>query len=371
MHKLSILLVLWPAFAFSTTNLTSELNKIKLPTNFKIEVFTSEVPEARAMAVTHAGNLVVGTRQDGDVYVVVRDHLKPLKVVKILSKLDQPLGVAILDKDLYVSSTNKILRIKDIDRNLENPKSEVIYDKFPTSSHHGGRYIAFGPDKKLYVGVGAPCNVCEPEKNQATATIMRMDPNGKNVETFASGVRNTVGFDWHPQTKDLWFTDNGRDMMGDDIPDDELNFASKSGQHFGFPYCHAGNVIDPEFGSGHNCKDYVKPAGKLGGHVAALGMRFYTGSMFPANFKNQIFVAEHGSWNRGKKSGYRVMQLNLEGNKVISETVFAEGWLQGDSVWGRPADVLVDTDGALLISDDKAGAIYRVSYQAKDSKRAD
>jgi glucose/arabinose dehydrogenase len=245
---------------------------------------------------------------------------------------------------------------------MQNAPFTVIKDDFPTDRSHGWKFIAFGPDNKLYVPVGAPCNICLRD-NEIYASITRMDPDGSNHEVFAHGIRNTVGFDWHPETNELWFTDNGRDMMGDDIPPDELNRAPQKGIHFGYPFFHGNSIPDPEFGEGKNADDYVMPVQELGPHVAALGMRFYTGNMFPAEYRNQIFIAEHGSWNRSEKIGYRVMLVKLNGNNAVSYEPFAEGWLRGESVSGRPVDVLVMPDGALLLSDDYAGVIYRITYE--------
>ncbi|HYN21803.1 MAG TPA: PQQ-dependent sugar dehydrogenase, partial [Thermoanaerobaculia bacterium] len=230
--------------------------------------------------------------------------------------------------------------------------------------HHGWQFIRFGPDGLLYVPVGAPCNICE-SKDPVYAAIHRMKPDGTGLELFASGVRNTVGFDWHPETKELWFTDNGRDWMGDDAPPDELNHAPRAGLHFGYPYCHGNGIPDPEFGRRRPCAQSVSPAAVLGPHVAALGMRFYTGAMFPAEYKNRIFIAEHGSWNRSKPIGYRVMTARVENGRAADYKVFAEGWLDGRNAWGRPVDVQVMPDGALLVSDDEGGVIYRVSYGAE------
>jgi glucose/arabinose dehydrogenase len=238
-----------------------------------------------------------------------------------------------------------------------------VYDKFPTDRHHGWKFIRFGPDGMLYVPVGAPCNICLREEDPRYASITRMRPDGSGLEVFAHGVRNTVGFDWHPETKELWFTDNGRDWMGDDLPPDELNRAPQQGLHFGYPFFHGSSIPDPEFSKGRNAADYIEPVQNLGPHVAALGMRFYTGKMFPSEYHHQIFIAEHGSWNRSQKIGYRVMLVRLDGNHATSYEVFAEGWLEGDAVWGRPVDVEVLPDGSLLISDDHAGAIYRITYR--------
>ncbi|MFI4925115.1 MAG: PQQ-dependent sugar dehydrogenase, partial [Vicinamibacteria bacterium] len=277
--------------------------------------------------------------------------------------LREPAGVAFRDGALYVSAVSRILRLDDIERRLDNPPSPVLVsDRFPDDGHHGRKFIAFGPDGKLYVPVGAPCNVCEPDFERY-ANIGRMNPDGSGFEVVARGVRNTVGFDWHPRTRELWFTDNGRDMLGDDQPPDELNRLARSGQNFGYPYCHGGTIPDPGFGARHACSEFVAPAQNLGPHVASLGMRFYTGTQFPAEYRNQVFIAEHGSWNRSRRIGYRVTLVRLdEQGRAVKYEPFAEGWLQGESAWGRPADVAVAPDGSLLVSDDAAGAIYRIRY---------
>jgi glucose/arabinose dehydrogenase len=273
-----------------------------------------------------------------------------------------PVGVAYRDGALYVSAVSRIVRFDDIDRRLDDaPAPKVVRDSFPTETHHGWKYIAFGPDGYLYVPVGAPCNICDPDSNRY-ANIMRMKADGSDLSVFARGIRNTVGFAWHPQTHELWFTDNGRDMLGDDVPPDELDHAPKAGMHFGYPYCHAGTIADPEFGKSHACSEFTPPAQNLGPHVAALGMKFYTGTHFPARYRNQIIIAEHGSWNRSRKIGYRLSLVTLDGGKATSYEPFVEGWLQGQREWGRPVDVLVAPDGSLLVSDDLAGAIYRIRY---------
>lgn len=274
-----------------------------------------------------------------------------------------PAGVAFRDGALYVSAVDRIVRLDDIENRLANPPAPVVIsNRFPTETHHGWKFIAFGPDGKLYVPVGAPCNICEPDPDRY-ANIMRMNRDGSELEVYARGVRNTVGFDWDPRNGELWFTDNGRDMLGDDSPPDELNHATKAGQHFGYPYCHGGTIADPEFGRKHACAEFTAPAQNLGPHVASLGMRFYTGTQFPLAYRNQIFIAEHGSWNRSSKIGYRLTLVRMEHGKAVAYEPFATGWLQGQQAWGRPADVLVATDGALLVSDDTAGAIYRISYR--------
>jgi glucose/arabinose dehydrogenase len=341
------------------------LDTIKLPPGFRIDVFASEVKGARSLARGDNGTIFVGTMSAGKVYALVdadNDH-RADRVVTLASGLTMPNGVAFRDGALYVAEVSRVRRFDRIEETLDAPKGVVISDQYPSDKHHGWKFIAFGPDGWLYVPVGAPCNVCDrSDRDRRYASITRMRPDGTGVEVYAEGVRNTVGFDWHPDTKALWFTDNGRDMMGDDLPPDELNTAAKPGLHFGFPYCHGGTIPDPEFGEGRPCSGFTPPARQLGPHVAAIGMRFYTGSMFPAEYRNQIFIAEHGSWNRSRKIGYRITLVRLEGGKAVSYEPFAEGWLQGQDDWGRPVDLLVMPDGALLVSDDKADAIYRVSY---------
>lgn len=353
------LLVSAEVFAASDLPLT----KIQLPPGFKIELL-ARVPNARAMAVSPKGTLFVGSRQGGNVYAVIRKNLKVQEVVVLSRGQKQPAGVAFADGDLYFSSIDKIWRLPGVEKNLKKPPRPVLVsDKFPSETHHGWKYIGFGPDGKLYVPVGAPCNVCA--RDARYANIMRMNKDGSDLEVFAFGIRNTVGFAWQPKTHELWFTENGRDLLGDDVPPDELNRAPRAGMDFGFPFCHGGTILDPEFGQGKNCANYTAPVQLLAPHGASLGMTFYTGKMFPAEYRDQIFIAEHGSWNRSKKSGYRISLVKLNGDKAVSYTPFAQGWLENESNWGRPVDVLVDLDGALLISDDDAGAIYRVSYSAK------
>jgi glucose/arabinose dehydrogenase len=343
------------------------LGQIKLPSGFSIAVFSDKVRGARSLALSPTGIVYVGTMGTGNVYAVVdkdRDG-RADEVHTIASGLRSPNGVAWKDGALYVAEISRILRFDGIDDRLANPpKPAVVFDGYPGDAHHGWKFIRFGPDGKLYVPVGAPCNICEPPR-PIYATITRLPLKGGEPETpeiIARGIRNTVGFDWHPQTHELWFTDNGRDMMGDDVPPDELNRAPREGLHFGYPYCHGVRIADPEFGKQHACSEFVPPARELGPHVAAIGMRFYTGTMFPAAYRNQIFIAEHGSWNRSQPIGYRVMLVRLQGDKAVSYEPFAEGWLQRGEAWGRPVDVQVMPDGALLVSDDRAGAIYRITY---------
>jgi glucose/arabinose dehydrogenase len=341
------------------------VNRINLPPGFHIEVLSDAVPSARAMALSPKGVLYIGSL-DGHVYALELQNGRVTARHVIASGLESPAGVAWRDGSLYVSAISKILRFDAIDSHLTDPpKPAVVVDTLPAETHHGWKFIAFGPDGKLYVPQGAPCNVCLKNRDKF-GMIGRMDPDGSHDELVARGIRNSVGFAWHPLTHELWFTDNGRDEMGDDVPSDKLNRSPRAGMDFGFPYCHGGDTPDPEFGKDHPCSAFTPPVVKLGAHVAALGMRFYTGSMFPPAYQNNIFIAEHGSWNRSKKVGYRVVRVitDPDGGNAHQE-VFAEGWLQpGENVWGRPADVLPLPDGSLLISDDYAGAIYRVTYSA-------
>lgn len=340
-----------------------QLERIRLPTGFSIDLY-ARVPNARSMTLSADGVLYVGTRRGGRVYAVVDDDgdQRGDRVLTVDSGLNTPNGVAWRDGDLYVAEINRILRYDGIDARVEDPPDPVVVrDDYPREGHHGWKFIRFGPDGLLYVPVGAPCNICLPE-NPLFASITRMATDGSSREVFASGVRNSVGFDWHPESGDLWFTDNGRDHLGDDLPADELNRAPRAGLHFGYPFCHQGDLPDPEFGSRRRCQEFTPPALKMGAHVAGLGMRFYTGTMFPAQYRHDIFVAQHGSWNRSSKVGYRVLRVRVDGDRVVGSEPFAEGWLQGERAWGRPVDVLVMPDGALLVSDDAAGAVYRISY---------
>ena len=346
-----------------------QLSKLKLPEGFSISFFATDVNNALSLALGDNGTVFVGNRKGKNVYALVDadgDGVAEKKYT-VANDMNAPNGVAFHDGALYIAEIDKVYRIDNIESTLENPaKPVLINDSFPSEEHHGWKYIAFGPDGKLYVPVGAPCNICnDSEKDKRFASITRMNADGSGLEVYAHGIRNSVGFAWHPQTKELWFTDNGRDELGDDMPADELNIASQKDEHFGYPYCHAGVIPDPEFGNGKNCGDYKAPASTLTPHGAALGMKFNTGSMFPEQYKNQIFIAEHGSWNRSKPIGYRIMVATIDGNAVTGYKPFIEGWLTNGEAWGRPVDVLFLKDGSMLISDDHANAVYRVTYQAK------
>jgi len=364
-----IVLVLFSMILFFVTNRIDAgslpLDTITLPPGFIITVYADNVPNARGMTLGRNGTVFVGTRVKGDVYAVVdrNGDQRADEVFTITSGLNMPVGVAYRNGSLFVSAVDRIVRFDEIEQRLTNPPQPVtVMVGFPKETHHGWKFIAFGPDGKLYVPVGAPCNICEPDPDRY-ALIARLNPDGSGYEIVARGVRNSVGFDWDPRSQDLWFTDNGRDLLGDNQPPDELNHAPKPGLHFGYPYCHGGTIPDPEYGRKHACHEFMAPAVALGPHVASLGMRFYTGAMFPPDYRNQIFIAEHGSWNRSEKIGYRITLVSRNERGDLRYSVFAQGWLQGQKAWGRPVDLLVMPDGALLVSDDSAGVIYRISYK--------
>ena len=339
------------------------LSQIRLPPGFEISVF-AKVPNARQMALGKQ-TLFVGSMGAGKVYAVPLQGMKAGPPRVIAENLKMPVGVAFHQGHLYVSAVSRILRFRNIEAQLARPpRAEIVTAQYPTENAHGWKFIAFGPDNKLYVPVGAPCNICEPNPDRY-ANITRLDVSTGKSEVVARGVRNSVGFDWHPRSGELWFTDNGRDWLGEDAPPDELNRVDQPGRHFGYPYCHGGTIVDPEFGAGRSCKEFTPPALNLGAHVAALGMRFYSGKQFPDSYQNAIFIAEHGSWNRKQKTGYRIGVVHLQHQRAVSYAVFASGWVQDDVAWGRPADVLVMPDGSLLISDDLAGVIYRITYRGK------
>jgi glucose/arabinose dehydrogenase len=343
--------------------------QLKLPKGFKIEVYASGIANARSLRLGDRGTVFVSNRQLDKVYAITdRNGKREVKV--IASGLDRPNGLAFHNGALYIAEGTKISKLEKIEDNLDNPPQlVVIYDDLPNHQSHGWKFIGIGPDRKLYINVGAPCNICiPPEEN---GQIRRINLDGSGAEAFARGVRNSVGFDWHPVTKELYFTDNGRDWLSEDLPEDELNRVTKLGQHFGFPYCHQGNFTDREVGWGHSCDEYVKPVALLGPHSAALGMRFYTGRMFPAEYRNAIFIARHGSWNKTKKIGGDVMVAKLNPNGTVKSTEpFLTGFLQNNAYIGRPVDVQVMKDGSLLVSDDYAGAVYRVTYTPESvSKR--
>ncbi len=317
------------------------------------------------MTVGSQGVVFVGTRRAGRVYALVdrNGDFKAEQAIVLAQGLNNPNGVAFKNGHLYVAEVHRIIRFDNIaDNLLVGAAHAVVNDNFHSDRHHGWKFIRFSPDGRLYVPVGAPCNVCK-ENDRRFATIMRMNADGSDLEVFAEGVRNSVGFDWHPKTGELWFTDNGRDWLGDDFPPDELNHAPIAGRHFGFPYFHGNHVPDPVFGDQAPEQKFHPPAQKLAPHAAALGMRFYTGSMFPPQYRGQIFIAEHGSWNRSQPIGYRITRVRLENGRPASYEIFASGWLTDDGAVGRPVDLEILADGSMLVSDDHAGRIYRIDYR--------
>jgi glucose/arabinose dehydrogenase len=341
-----------------------QLQDIELPEGFIITTYADDVKNARAMCWGEKGTLFVGSRSAGIVHALQdtdNDGRADEKHV-VATGLNMPAGVAFKDGELYISSLDRIVRLKAIEDHLTDPPApEVVVKDYPDETHHGWKFIAFGPDGKLYIPVGAPCNVCEREE-AIFSTITRVNIDGSGREIIAKGVRNTVGFDWHPGTGELWFTDNGRDWMGDDVPPCELNRLTTPGQHFGFPYCHGRNIPDPEHKSDLTCDKYVRPELEMQAHTAPLGMRFYTGKSFPQRYHNAIFIAQHGSWNRTTPVGYQVIVAFIGEDGAVTSEVFAKGWLKSSRATGRPVDVLVAPDGSLLVSDDSADKIYKISY---------
>src|SRR6266705_2908538 len=337
------------------------VDKLKLPKGFKIEVYASGIPNARSLRLGDKGTVFVSNRILDKIYAIVEKNGK--RETKIIaSGLDRPNGLAFHKGALYIAEGTRISKLENIEDNLDNPpKPVVIYSDFLNHQSHSWKFMALGPDNKLYVNVGSPCNICIPP--ETNAQIRRINLDGSGADVVARGVRNSVGFDWHPVTKEFYFTDNGRDWLSEDLPEDELNRVTKIGQHFGFPYCHQGTFTDRDMGWGRSCDEFEKPVALLGPHAAALGMRFYTGSMFPPEYRNAIFIARHGSWNKTKKIGGDIVvaKLNKDGT-VKSIEPFLTGFLQNNDYIGRPVDVQVMKDGALLVSDDHAGAVYRVTY---------
>ena len=348
------------------------LEQLRLPPGFSIDVLIDDVPNARQLALGEDGTLFIGTRRAGKVYAVANALSAPAPARVIADDLRMPSGVAVHDGALYVGAVSRIFRYPAIERWLAanesgRPTAETITDALPEEGHHGWKYLKFSPAGVLYVPVGAPCNICL-SKDPRFAALLTMDTTTGQTALFAEGIRNTVGFAWHPQTQQLWFTDNGRDMLGDDVPPEEVNVATAPGQHFGYPFEHAGYLPDPKF-----AKQRAKAIGErpleaprvnIQAHSAALGVDFYAADQFPAEYEHALFIAEHGSWNRSSKVGYRVSVVTDTTADEPTYTPFIEGWLQGEQDWGRPNDVLVTPAGNLLISDDKAGVVYRVTYQA-------
>lgn len=346
------------------------LADLNLPDGFAIEVF-AEVDNARQMTQGSTGVIYVGSRRAGKIHAVIdRDGDHRADEVKLIaSDLKLPSGLTWRNGDLFVAAVSTIYRFRDIDNHLDNPpEPEIVIDTLPDKTHHGWKFIEFGPDGLLYVPVGAPCNICLSD-DPRFASILRMDVDQKPVkpEIYVEGVRNSVGFDWAPDTGNLWFTDNGRDLMGDDLPPCELNEVTAQGQHFGYPFFHGTGIPDPEFGKNKKVNDYVRPALDLGPHTAPLGMMFYTGGMLPRRYQGDAIIAEHGSWNRTPEAGhtgYRLIHARRDETGKLHYDIFVDGWLNANNEsWGRPVDVLQMADGSLLVSDDKANVLYRISYR--------
>ncbi|WP_432740292.1 PQQ-dependent sugar dehydrogenase [Methylobacter sp. G7] len=356
-----------PYLAFAEQNSHQNIVKqLHVPAGFTLSIFADNLPNARSLALGDNGVVFVGTGTEGAVYAVQdsnSDGVADQRYI-IASGLTMPNGLAYKNDTLYVAEVNRIVRFDRISQQLANPpKPVVVYDQFPSEQHHGWKYLRFGPDNKLYTTVGAPCNICEPEK-PIYSSLVRLNADGSGFEILARGIRSSVGFDWQPETDALFFNDNGRDYMGDDLPLDELNQWTTTGEHFGFPYCHGGDIADPDIAADKTCRQFTPPVWKFKAHVTPLGLRFYRGKQFPDEFKNQLFVAEHGSWNRSEPQGYRVVLVKFKQSKPVAEQVFIDGWLtKTGKVLGRPVDILEMPDGSLLISDDKRGVIYKVEHK--------
>lgn len=342
------------------------LKQIKLPSGFEIKLYADHVPSARGMTLGEDGTVYLGTINDGKVFAL-RDRDGDgiaEQVLTVASGLNMPNGVAYYQGDLYVAEISRIVKLKEIAYRLnEPPPPTVVADVYPNERLQAWKVLKVGPDGKLYAPVGAPCNICLSD-DPIFATLTRVDPDGRNLEVYASGIRNSVGFDWHPVTGDLYFADNGADWLGEDQPADELNRITAPGAHFGYPYCHAGDLPDSRYGELKGCDQFTAPVWRFPAHVAPLGIRFYRGSLFPPDYRNALFVAQHGSWNRREPVGYRLVVIRFQDGRPAAEEVFAEGWLPAEGKeWGRPVDILELPDGSLLVSDDLLGAVYRISYR--------
>ncbi len=352
-----------PATPTPLDELQADLKKIKLPPGFKIEVYASNIPQARQMAWGANGTLFVGSFQATNVYAVT-DQGGQRTVKTIIKGLNMPTGVAFRDGALYVIDINKLLRYDNAEANLDKmPAPVVAYDDMPPYVAHGWKYIVTDKNGWMYLPFGPPFNIGIPPTS--VSQIRHVDPKTGLAEIVALGVRNSVGGDIDPRSGDYWFTENARDWLSDDTPSDKLNHITRLGEHFGYPYCHEGDIPDPKFAMGHKCSEFTPPVVKLGAHVAPLGMKFYTGNQFPKQYKDNIFIAEHGSWNRHKYQGGRIERVVVDPDgKNPHQEVFASGWITGErDYFGRPVDILQAPDGSLLVSDDWAGAIYRISYK--------
>jgi glucose/arabinose dehydrogenase len=351
-----------PPTGIAEAELAATMKKIKLPPGFKIEVWAPGVLQARQMAWGDKGTLFVGTFDLGNVYAIT-DKGGKREVKTVIKGLKMPTGLAFQDGSLYVIDIDKLIKFENAEANIDNlGQGKVVYSDMPSYVAHGWKYIAVDKDGWFYLPFGPPFNIGLPPTS--VSQVRRVDPKTGNAEIWALGVRNSVGGDVDPRTGRYWFTENARDWVSDDLPSDKLNMISKIGEHFGYPYCHQGDLPDPKFAMGHKCEEFTPPAAKLGAHVAPLGMKFYTGDMFPAEYKNNILIAEHGSWNRHKYQGARIKRVIVgPDGKDAKQEIFAEGWIEGDQGYlGRPADIVVAKDGSILVADDWAGAIYRISY---------
>ena len=348
------------------------LEKLRLPEGYGIDVFAESLENARSIAYAGDGLVFVSTREEDHIYAVqdTNGDMRADRTWVIGEGFNSPNGIALMGEDLYLATINQILRYPNIRQRLDNPgEPELVYGGYPTDQHHGWKFISFGPDGKLYIPVGAPCNICDRDED-GYSNITRLDVKAANPEPeiYARGVRNSVGFTWHPESRELWFTDNGRDMLGDDIPPCELNRVPASAQnpHFGYPFCHGGTISDPEFGDKRACSEFIAPAQNLGPHTAPLGMEFVTAEGWD-NWKGQAFIAEHGSWNRTVPIGYRITRVPVSADHSAGTgyEVLIDGWLDPDgTAWGRPGDLEFLPDGSMLISDDMAGVLYRVYRKA-------
>ena len=373
-YRIKDLSILFSIFLISFyTNANSDLDKLNVPNGFEISIFADKLDSPRQLAETDEGYVIAGSKKGNKIYALLDQDLDGYAEKRILvaDNLQNPTGVTVYGGDLYFAEIDTVWIIKEIDNWLNSnsesmPTKSVFMNNLPSETWHGFKYIDFGPDGNLYIPVGVPCNIClEPQTNDKRFAAIHKYVDGELV-TVADGVRNSVGFDWHPVTKKMYFSDNGRDWLGDDSPDCELNVIDTEGSFYGYPFKHAKSVIDPEFG--HLIpsinKKFIDPIAELGAHVAPLGVAFYDQDIFPAKYKNSLFVALHGSWNRTKKSGYKLVfiQLDEEGNYVSQED-FITGWLSSESAWGRPVSPYIMSDGSMLLSDDKYNVIYRVSYK--------
>ena len=345
------------------------VNKLRVPPGFKIEVWTDGVPEARSLALGDKGTVFVSNRNLSNVYAIT-DRGGKREIKTIFKGMKSPNGIVFNKGTLFIAERHRITRYDGIEDRLDNPpEAKVVIDNLDPNNQpgHFWKYLAMGPDGKLYFNIGSPQNITMPTYNEAS--IVRVDPKTGTLENYAQGVRNSVGMDFHPKTKQLWFTEHGRDWLGTDLPHDELNVVKVKGQHFGFPYCHQGDFLDPIYGQNRSCDQFTPPAAKLGAHIAPLGAKFYTGTMFPKEYRNSLLIAQHGSWNRDPKQGYNVIRVTIDAKGRPTMHEFVEGFLENDKgdppMWGRPVDVMQMKDGSILFTDDYNGIIYRVSYAKK------